>query len=201
MAEGTIAHGSDAGWLEALESRPRGFLWLGLALAALLLGGMSLWWRAFGFWPTLFDPREPFGISFDGRNHVTIALLLAFVISASRWVRREAVRNLRSLERTSTLPAEVFAVQVRRAAAPSLAVRAVSITGASLLGVVIIALTSNEPGIYLSLATWNAHHVWAIAHNVVLFTIMFQGGFVAAAGWPFGTTSAVTSFGRTRRAS
>ncbi|MCZ6784980.1 MAG: hypothetical protein O7G30_16905 [Proteobacteria bacterium] len=183
MAESTISHRSDVGWLQALESRPGGFLWLGLALAALVLTGMFLWWQAFGFWATVFDSREPLGISFDGRNHLTMALLLAFVFSASRWARHEAVRSLRSLERTSTLSAEIFAVQVRRAAAPSLAARAVSIAGGTLLGVVIIALTSNQPGIYLRLAPWDAHHVWAIANNVVVFTIMFQAGFVTAAGW------------------
>ncbi|MBW2390222.1 MAG: hypothetical protein JRG89_17605 [Deltaproteobacteria bacterium] len=183
MAGTEIVQASDVGWLESLESRPGGFLGLGLALAALIITGMLLWWLAFGFWPTLFDSREPFGISFDARNHLTMALLIAFVWPASRWVRRETLRSLQDLERMSTLPAEVLAELVKRASLPSIAARVVSISAATLLGVVIIALTSNEPGTYLDVARWDAHHIWAIGNNVVLFTIMFQGAFGLTTAW------------------
>ncbi len=182
MADGK-AVGPPDGWLDSVESRPAGVLLLGLAASTLLVVGMLSWWAAFGFWPTLFDPRQPLGISFDGRNHLTMAVLLGFVLAATRWTKRVAVRALETLKPASTLSTEAFSAEIRHTSVLSSAARGASFAGAVVVGIAIIPLSSGEPGSYLRLSKWNAHHVWAIANHILLFTIMFRSAFRSTAGW------------------
>ena len=80
MAEGGAAvHGR---WWGAFESRPWGWFAGFLALAAVLVGAMLAWWALIGFWDKLFDPDDALGLSYDGRSHLTMTVLLAFVFSA-----------------------------------------------------------------------------------------------------------------------
>jgi len=72
-------------------------LWLALTVA------MLLWWAVFGLWDTLFDPNQPFGLSFDGRNHLTLTLLLAFVASGTAWVRASTLRDIQQLGRRAAV--------------------------------------------------------------------------------------------------
>jgi len=152
------------------------FLW------ALIVAAMLLWWYVFGIWETLFDPAEPFGISYDGRNHITIDLVVAYLIVGGQWVRREEVRALEKFGVDSSFSAEVVSEKIRRAYRVTPAMRFVSVSIASMVGVSIIALTAKDPSIYLRLESWNAHHVWAIACNIVLFTSLLRLVFVALVG-------------------
>lgn len=183
MAEGTLAGAARSSWLEPVESRPWGSLALGLALSTLLVLGMLAWWAVFGLWHTLFDPQQPFGISFDARSHLTLAVLLGFVTIAIRWVRREELRDLQALEPASSLPAELFAEQVRRISVRSNGARIFSISAAILIGVVMILLTRAKPGNLFEPARWNAHHLWALANNALIFALMIDAAFGTVAGW------------------
>jgi len=165
--------------LEAFESKPGGRLFIGFVLTTLIVAAMLLWWFVFGFWGTLFDPGKPLGISFDGRNHVTLVVVLVFVIIARRWVKREEERALAGFGADSTLSREVVAEVIRRAYISTPRARAVSISTGILIGIVIIALTSGEPRSYQTLAAWDAHHVWAVVNNVLLFSVMVQSAFYA----------------------
>ncbi len=179
MAESGVLAGGR--WIDAVEARPWGWLAAFATLAALLVGGMLLWWAVFGFWDTLFDPREPFGLSFDGRNHLTMAVLLAFVVSGTLWVRRGTLRDIRRLGETAGVtPTEVESILQRNAVAPP-AVRIAAFVGALALGIAIIPLTT---GLGLDLVGgWNLHHVWAVANNVAIFFLMFEGGWLSLEGW------------------
>jgi hypothetical protein len=166
----------------AIELGPGGAILLGLALWALILAAMLIWWYVFGFWETLFDPAEPFGISYDGRSHITMDLVLAYLIVGGQWVRREEFRALEKFGVNSSFPPEVVSEKIRQAYRATLGMRLVSVSIASMLGISIIALTAKDPGIYLRLESWNAHHVWAIMANVVLFSSLLQYVFVARVG-------------------
>ena len=127
---------------EAFESKPGGRLFIGFVLTALMVSAMLLWWFVFGFWDTLFDPGMPLGISHDGRNHVTLVVVLVFVIIARRWVKREEERALAQFGADSTLSREVVSEMIRRAFLSTPRARAVSTSSGILVGIVIIALTS-----------------------------------------------------------
>ncbi len=179
MAESGVLVGGR--WVDAVEARPWGWLAAFLALAALLVGGMLAWWAVFGFWDTLFDPGEPFGLSFDGRNHLTLAVLLAFVVSGTLWVRRGTLRDvLRLGELAGASPAEVESALRRNGSSPP-GVKALAFGGALALGAAIIPLTSGLS--FGSVAGWDLHHVWAVANNVAVFFLMFDGAWLAFEGW------------------
>lgn len=168
-------------WLDAVESRPWGWLGAFVALAVLLVGGMLCWWAVFGFWDTLFDPNEPFGISFDGRNHVTLAVLLAFVASGTLWVRRGTLRDIQHLGEAAGVSSPELETALRRNTSSPPALHFAAFAAALGLGVAIIPLSS---GLTLaSLAGWDMHHVWAVASNVAMFFLMFDGAWLSVQGW------------------
>jgi hypothetical protein len=179
MAEPTPKRPSIAARLEAIESRPGGAFFSGFVLTVLLVGAMLMWWLVFGLWETLFDPVMPLGISFDGRNHVILVVVLVFVIVARRWVKREEERAFLRFGADSTLSREMLADEVRRTFLPTPAARVVSVGSGILIGTAIVALTSGDPRSFVTLAPWDAHHVWAIANNIVLFSVMVQSAFYA----------------------
>jgi hypothetical protein len=183
MAESGVVRAAGSGRLDALVSRPWGVLQLGLALALLLVGGMLAWWAVFGFWDTLFDPLEPFGISSDGRSHLTIAFLIVFVVPGILWVRRGAVRDFAQLERSSSLAHEAFAELVAGAERIPPARRALFLGVALVVGIMIVPLSGGSPILLPPWSNWNAHHVWAAANNVILFFIMLEGAARSMADW------------------
>ena len=158
-------------WLEALESRPFGSLWLGLGVAALLSIGMLLWWAALGLWLTLFDPTQPLGLSFDARQHLTVGVLIAFVVAGSRHAQRRTLEELAELRpRTRLSGAELAELTAGYYALPARVLAAAAAAG-FLIATALIPLTSANPGILLDPDWWNAHSFWAIACNSWMFTL------------------------------
>jgi NADH:ubiquinone oxidoreductase subunit 3 (subunit A) len=147
----------------------------------LLVAGMLAWWAVFGFWDTLFDPAEPLGLSFDGRSHLTMAVLVAFVATGSARLRSGTLRDIRSLGALAAVPSAAVEEALRRNAGAPLWVRVVALAVAFLLGVVILPLTGG-PGLR-SLAGWNLHHVWAVANNTAIFFLMLEGAWLTIEGW------------------
>ena len=179
MAESGVIEGGR--WLNAIESRPWGWFGAFLGLAALLIAGMLAWWAVFGFWDTLFDPAEPLGFSFDGRNHLTLAVLLAFVASGTLWARRGVLHDIQRLGRLAGVGAAELAEAVgRNQRLPRLA-RGVVVAGSLVLGVAIIPLSQGED--VSSLAAWDMHYVWAVASNVSLFFLLFESAWLTLQGW------------------
>jgi hypothetical protein len=168
-------------WLEAFESRPWGWFAGFLALAALLVGAMLAWWALIGFWDTLFDPDEVLGLSYDGRSHLTMTVLLAFVFSGARWVRSGVLREIEQLGAMADVPAaEIQEARRRNTRSPG-AVRFGALLGAAGIGVMIIPLTS---GLGLdSLVGWDLHHVWAVANNTAIFFLLLDSAWLAVQGW------------------
>jgi len=161
------------------RAEPQAWGWLGafLGLCVLLVGGMLAWWAAFGFWDTLFDPGELLGLSFDGRNHLTLAVLLAFVASGTVWVRRGVLRDIEILGELAGVPATEVEETAQRNVSPSAAARGTALVLALLLAVVIIPLTGGRA--LDSFTGWDMHHVWAVANNVAIFFLMFEGGWLS----------------------
>lgn len=170
MTTGTgVLRSELAGRLAALESRSWGSLLLGIALAAALIGAMLLWWAAFGLWSSLFDAREPLGISFDGRNHVAICILIAFIVPGLRWARRGEQRDLERVRPLTTLePTELSHAH------SSLTFRVFALLGGLVLGTLILLLTRGDPAASLWLYAQDPHLVWSVAANLVLFAAMIH---------------------------
>ena len=168
-------------WVHAVEARPWGWLAAFAALAALIVGGMLAWWAVFGFWDTLFDPREPLGLSYDGRNHLTLAVLLAFVVSGTLWVRRGTLRDIVRLGERAGVPAEEIDAALRRNASLPPPLRIAAFVVAFGVGTVMIPLTSGVG--FGSMAGWDLHHVWAVANNLAIFYLVLEGGWLAVEGW------------------
>ena len=148
-----------------------------VGLSVLLVGGMLAWWAVFGFWDTLFDPSQPFGISFDGRNHLTMAVLLAFVAAGTGWVRRGVLRDVERLGELAGATRDEIDQTLRHNASPPTAVRGAAFAAALVLAVVIIPLTGGRD---ISLSTgWDMHHVWAVATNLCIFFLMIEGAWLS----------------------
>jgi hypothetical protein len=183
MAESGVVGAAGPRWLDALVSRRWGVLQLGLALTFLLVGGMLAWWALFGFWGTLLDPGEPFGVSSDARSHLTIAVLIAFVVPGILWVRRGALRDFAQLEPSSSLARETLAELLAGAGRIPPARRALFLGVALVVGIMIVPLSGGSPILLPPWSNWNAHHVWAAANNVILFFIMLEGAARSMADW------------------
>jgi hypothetical protein len=167
-------------WVEAVEARPWGWFAAFVALALLIVVGMLLWWAVFGLWDTLFDPEQPLGISYDGRNHMTLGVLLAFVWSSTLWIRRGVQRDVRRLGESAGMARAEIAEALERNWRPAEPARLGMFVAALMLGFVIIPLTS---AVGFAYAGWDMHHVWAIANHTAVFYLMFEGGWLAVESW------------------
>ena len=163
-------------WADTIDPPAWGWLAAFLGLSALLVGGMLAWWVIFGFWDTLFDSREVFGLSFDARNHLTMVVLLAFVATGTRWVRRGVLRDVQRLGELSGAPPEEIEEALSHNAHPPRAVRGPALAGALALGLVMIPLTGGRD---FSLSGWDMHHLWAVANLVAIFFLMFEGAWLS----------------------
>ena len=179
MAEARSATGP--GWIDTLAAQPLGWFGVFVALSLVLVGAMLAWWSAFGFWPTLFDASEPLGISFDGRSHLTQAVLLAFVAASSFWIRLGVMRDMERMGASAGVPAAEIARAIDRNWRPSRAVRA-SLLGAALaIGYGMSVLTTRLE--FLRLDGWDMHYVWGLFNNVALFFLMLEGAWLALESW------------------
>lgn len=167
-------------WVEAIGSRS--WVWFGafLLLAVGIVGAMLAWWVAFGFWDTLFDPTQPLGISYDGRNHLSLSVLLAFVATGILWVRGGWLRDVQRLGEGVGASTTELADAARRSTRAPRAARAAALAFGLLLGIVIIPLTGSGT---FTLGHWDMHHVWAVGTNVILFSLWFEGGWTSIQGW------------------
>jgi hypothetical protein len=165
-------------FIEVIESRPWGWFGAFVALTVLIVGGMLLWWAVFGLWGTLFDPEQPLGISYDGRNHMTLGVLLAFVWSSTIWIRRGVMRDIERLGESAGVAGPEISDALERNWRPASAAQLGMFVAALVLGFVIIPLTSA-----VGFADWDMHHVWAIANHTAVFYLAFEGGWLAVESW------------------
>ena len=146
-------------------------------LCLLLVGGMLAWWAVFGFWDTLFDPKQVFGLSFDARTHLTVAVLLAFVASGTIWVRRGVLRDVVRMGELASASRDEIDQALRRNANPPSAVRVPALIAALALAVLIIPLTGGKN--FAVISGWNMHHVWGVASNAAIFFLVFEGAWLS----------------------
>lgn len=152
-----------------------------LVLCVLVIGGMLAWWGIFGFWNTLFDPSQALGLSFDGRSHLTMGVLLAFVASGTLWVRRGALEDIQRLGESSGAPTEEIREALHLNANPPAAVRGCALAVSLVVGIVIIPLTSGQS--LSSVTAWNMHHAWGVTNLVAIFFLALEGAWLSAQNW------------------
>lgn len=161
-------------WIAPLEARPWGPFWMGVLLTAVLSAVMLAWWAVNGLWSTLFDPEQAFGLSRDGRSHLVLNVLLAFVVVCAGWARRRAIEELPALHSESRLSAGEIEEIARSGYERPPGFALLIIPAAVMVGAFMIPATSSDIRGFLRPSTWDLHLVWALGVNVAIFAAMFD---------------------------
>ena len=170
--ERTEADSPRARLFRSVEELPFRPLWLGAAVAlgleALLIGYHLL----FGVGDAVLLRGGPLGLAPDGINHTVLCILTGFVVAVRRHDARQFRTELLELHPLTRGSRSELAALLDRAAATSPASRLAFVVCGALLGLVMASGGSSDPGYVLRPAEWNAHLLWVLLSNCLLFGLM-----------------------------
>lgn len=165
-----------AGWLAKrflvpLEARPLGAFWLWAVLTVGMLGLYLAWHALTGPHPWMYDERYPLHITPHNATHLTVAMLIAFLLATIRYERRRGPAELEGLRSVTQLSGPAFGATIATAPGHQKRLRTARGLGA-MAGVAVISAAAQDPAFLFRKETWDLHFLWNLLSMMLLFALL-----------------------------